>query len=136
MSAPTITLSDGTTTIHLEPGLQWADEHQWSATEQTMTRGLTGKPILHIGLKVAGRPITLRPADERSGWIRRIAMDQIQAWADTPGQRLTLTLRGTAHLVVFRHHDTAKEGEDVAHYSDPDGTDWVRPTLRFMTVPE
>lgn len=133
----TITLSVGATTLALDADLLWEDEFRWSATEQTFTRGLTGKPIVQVGLRIAGRPITLRNADDGSGWMTRADMAQLQTWADTPGQRMTLTLRGVAHLVVFRHHDGgAFEASPLIHYADPVDADWVLATLRFITVTE
>ena len=66
-----ITLSDGTTTLVLDPDLYWEDEFAWAAVEQSMTRGLTGRPIIQAALRHYGRPITLRPFDERSAWMTR-----------------------------------------------------------------
>ncbi|MCK9988855.1 MAG: hypothetical protein AzoDbin1_05327 [Azoarcus sp.] len=133
----TITLTVGATTLALDPDLLWEDEFAWSATEQSMTRGLTGKPIIQVGLRQAGRPITLRNEDESSAWMTRADMAQLQAWADTPDQRMTLTLRGTPYLVVFRHHDGgAFNASPLVHYADPVPADWVLATLRFMTVTE
>lgn len=140
MSDPTITLSDGTTTISLDPDLYWEDEYRWSAAAQSMTRGLTGAAIFMVGVRNGGRPITLRNEDERSAWITRSTMGQLLDWANAPDLELTLTLRGTAHQVRFRHgageNDSAVEARPVIHYADPDPEDWVLATLRFITVPE
>lgn len=130
-----ITLSDGITTVELPYDLVWTDEFSWAATEQAVTRGLTGAPIVQVMARIAGRPITLTPPDA-GGWMPRSTWSQIQIWLDAPGQRLTLTLRGVAHLVVFRHQDTGAEAEPLFHYADPDGADYVRPTFRFLTVVE
>jgi len=131
-----ITLTDGTTVLELDPDLYWDDEFAWAAVEQSMTRGLTGKPIIQVGLRQHGRPITLRPFDDRSAWMTRADMAQLRAWADIPGQVLTLTLRGTAYTVMFRHHDQAHAAEPVVFFSDPASLDWLLVTLRFMTVPQ
>lgn len=135
MSDPIITLSDGTTTLALDPDLYWSDEYGWAATAQTVETGLTGAPILHLGLRQYGRPITLRPYDERSAWLTRADMAQLKAWADIPGKRLTLTLRGETHTVIFRHHDGGPfEADPVWFVADPDPTDYVLATIRLMTV--
>lgn len=133
-----ITLTVGTTTLTLDPDLFWEDEFAWSATEQSFTRGLTGKPIIQVGLRLAGRPITLRNEDESSAWMTRADMAQLQAWADTPDQRMTLTLRGVSYLVVGRHHDGTGmfDARPLVHYADPLPADWVLATLRFITVTE
>lgn len=131
----TITLAAGATVLQLDPDLIWSDEYDWAATEQSMTRSLTGKPILQYGTRIAGRPITLTASDN-AAWMTRATMAQLQAWADTPGQALTLTLRGIDYPVVFRHHDGGPfEVEPVVDYADPDPADWVIATLRFMTLP-
>lgn len=133
----TITLTAGATTLALDPDLLWEDEFAWAATEQTVTRGLTGALIIQTAQRLAGRPITLRNEDERSGWMTRADMAQLQSWADTPGQRMTLSLRGNSHLVVFRHHDGGPfEARPLVHYADPQPADWVLATLRFVTVTE
>ncbi|WP_076602655.1 hypothetical protein [Aromatoleum tolulyticum] len=133
----TITLTAGAIALALDPDLLWDDEFAWAATEQSFTRGLTGKPIIQAALRQAGRPITLRNEDDSSAWMTRADMAQLQAWADTPDLRLTLTLRGTAYLVVFRHHDGGPfEARPLVHYADPVPADWVLATLRFMTVTE
>jgi len=130
-----ITLSDGTITLTLHPDLYWEDEWSWAAVEQTMSRSLTGRPIIQIGTRTAGRPITLRPFDDSSAWMPITTMTQLRAWADTPGKVLTLTLRGAAHTVMFRHHDEAHSAEPVAFYNAPASSDWLLVTLKFFTVP-
>lgn len=133
----TITLSDGTTTLELDQDLYWEDEFRWSATAQSVSTGLTGKPIVQVGLRQGGRPITLRPEDERSGWMTREAIAPLLAWADIPGLRMTLTLRGISYLVIGGHHAGGMvDARPETHYADPAPTDWVLATLRFMTVPE
>lgn len=133
----TITLAVGATTLTLDPDLFWEDEFAWAATEQSFTRGLTGKPIIQVGLRLAGRPITLKNEDEASAWMTRADMAQLQAWADMPDLRMTLTLRGVAYLVLGRHHDGGMfEARPLIHYADPLPADWVLATLRFITVIE
>lgn len=132
----TITLTDGVVTLDLDPDLYWEDEFTWASVEQSMTRGLTGRPIIQIGTRAGGRPLTLRPFDESSAWMTRADMAQLRIWADEPGQVLTLTIRGTAYQVMFRHQDGPHEAQPVVFYADPDSTDWVLATLRFMTIPE
>lgn len=130
-----ITLSDGTTTLVLDPDLYWEDEFSWAAVEQSMTRGLTGRPIIQVALRHYGRPITLRPFDDSSAWMTRADMTQLRAWADVPGQALTLSLHGTPYRVMFRHQDGAHAAEPVTFYSDAGAEDWLLVTLRFMTIP-
>lgn len=131
----TITLSDGTTTLALDPDLLWEDEFGWAPVAQTVEHSVTGALIVDVGQRQAGRPITLVAEDERSGWITRADMAQLQIWAGVPGKQLTLTLHGVARAVLFRHHDGGPfDARPVAHYSDPAPTDWVIATLRFITI--
>lgn len=131
----TITLSDGSATLALDPDLYWDDEFAWGAVEQAVERSLSGALVVDTGVRQGGRPITLRNEDDASAWLTRAAMAQLQAWADVPGQQLTLSLRGTAHVVLFRHHDGGPfEARPLVHYADPAATDWVLATLRFITV--
>lgn len=133
----TITLSANSTTVALDADFFWSDEYDWSATEQTVTRSVTGALLVHAGARNAGRPITLMPEDDAAAWMTRADMVQLQAWADAPGQVMTLTLRGTAHRVLFRHHDGgAFEATPLVHYADPAPEDWLLATLRFITIPE
>jgi len=130
----TITLAVGATTLALDPDLQWADEYTWAATEQSVSRSLTGALLVQVGQRQAGRPITLVASDS-SGWMSRAAMAQLQAWADIPGQVMTLGLRGISYAVMFRHHDSGPfDARPLVDYSDPADSDWVVPTIRFMTV--
>jgi len=130
----TITLTVGATTLALDPDLQWTDEFAWAATEQSVSRSLTGALLVQVGTRQAGRPITLAASDS-AGWMTRAAMTQLRAWADVPGQVMTLTLRGVALPVMFRHHDGGPfDAAPLVDYSDPLDADWVVATLRFMTV--
>jgi hypothetical protein len=130
----TIALSDGVIALELDPDLFWDDEFTWQAVEQSSERSITGAWVVDVGERIAGRPITLRPEDDRSGWITRATMSQLQAWAAVPGQSLTLTLRGIAYRVIFRHEDRAIDAEPRVHYADPQPTDWLLATLRFITI--
>ncbi len=134
MSSDT-TLSDGTIILALDPDLFWEDEHAWAAVEQSFEYGLTGAPVIDIGTRLAGRPITLRNYDPESGWLTRADMAQLAAWANEPGKRLTLNLRGAEHLVIFRHHDGGPFAADpVVFFSDAAPTDYVLATVRLITV--
>src|SRR4051812_10227320 len=100
-----ITLTDGTTTLQLHADLFWPDENAWAPVEQVMDRSITGAVIVQAATRVKGRPITLQPIDDSSAWMPRATVNQLQTWAAVPGQQLTLTLRGVAYTVLFRHQD-------------------------------
>lgn len=130
-----ITLTDGTDTVTLHPDLYWNDEANWHPVEQTVERTITGALIVSVAERIGGRPITLQPEDDSSAWMTREVVEQLRNWASVPGQELTLTLRGTARTVMFRHHDgDAIEATPVVHYNDVVDGDWYRCTIRLMEL--
>lgn len=129
-----ITLSDGNTTLELPYDLDWSDRH-WAPVEQSMTRGITGKPLIQEAVRQLGRPITLAPPQQGGGWWPMREEAQVKVWLSTPNQTLTLTIRGAAHTVRFRHFDgDAYVSQPLCDYSDPRPEDYVIPTFRFITV--
>lgn len=56
--------------IAIPRGMVWTDEFTWSAIEKSMERSLTGAALIDVGVKVAGRPITLE-AQSDAGWMPR-----------------------------------------------------------------
>lgn len=130
-----ITLADGATVYELHADLYWSDENNWHPVEQTVQRTITGAVIVSVGSRVKGRSITLLPQDQESAWMSRATLEALRNLAAVPGKTLTLTLRGIAYSVIFRHHDgQAVEATPIVHYSDVDAGDWYSVTLRFMEI--
>jgi hypothetical protein len=130
-----ITLSDGQTTINLNPDLIWSDEFGWHPVEQKVERTITGALIAQSQRRVGGRPITLESETDNSGWMRRETIEQLRNWAAEPGQNLVLTLHSVPRNVVFRHQDApALDARPVVHFSEMEGTDFYRATLRLMEI--
>lgn len=130
-----ITLTYLSTTIDLDPDLQWSDEFSWQAVEQTAQRSVTGAMIVQTRQRVGGRPITLQPSDDSSAWMTRETLNAVREWAQVAGRQMTLTLRGVSRTVIFRHHDgNSIEATPVVDFSDPDDTDHYRVTLRFLEI--
>lgn len=128
-----ISLSDGVTTLTLNPDLLWSDEFKWNPVAQTADRSITGAYIIDAGEEQDGRPITLEPEDDTSAWMARSTVDALRNWAAEAGKTLTLSIRGASRTVMFRHHDgVALEATPVIHFSDADGADYYRVTLRLM----
>ena len=128
------TLSDGTTTVEFTDDLQWADEFTWQPVEQSTQRTITGGLIVQAAARSAGMPVTLAPDSDSAGWLTRAALDQFKAWAAIPGQQMTLTYRGLARTVIWRHQDTAIDATPVVPFADVQAGDFWRATLRFMKV--
>ena len=130
-----ITLSDNVTTVELPEGLHWNDEHNWQAVGSSFTRGLTGKPIIQTQAATKGRPITLVPYSDQAAWWTRAELNALQTWLNTPDKKLTLVFMGTSFSVMFRHYDApAVEAKPVMFYSDPNDSNYIQPTFKFVTV--
>lgn len=130
-----ITLADGTTTLPINEDLLWEDENDWHPVEQTAERSITGALIVQASARANGRPITLAPEGEDSAWLTRATVEALRNWAAVPGKVMTLTIRGVARPVMFRHQDgQAVEAKPVIHYSDVQSGDFYRATIRLMEV--
>lgn len=129
-----ITLAVGPTVLTLNPDLFWADELSYSPVQQSVETTITGALDVQIASRLAGRPITLQPEDDRSAWEPYTTVAQLRNWAAVPGLQLTLTLRGTVRTVMFRHQDGGFEATPVAHWRDVDSTDQYRCVIRLMEV--
>ena len=131
----TITLTRASTTLTLHPDLYWSEEHNWFPVEQTAQRTITGALIVSVATRLAGRPVTLQPEDDRSAWTPRADLDQLRHWAAGAGRVLQLTLRGSTRDVMFRHQDNnAVEATPVQHLNDTQPGDWFLVTVRLMEI--
>jgi hypothetical protein len=136
----TITLTNGGTTLSLPPDLIWADELTWSAVAQSTERGIFGTLIVDAMARNGGRPITLQ-GDGDSAWIDRGTLRTLGAWAQTPGLRMALDVRGEIFTVVFDHgpeeETRAIAMSAVIDYSDKqDGDYYCSLVLRFIEASE
>ena len=129
-----ITLSDGTTTLELNPDLRWSDEDNWHPVAQSVERTLTGALDIQVAALQAGRPVTLEPEDDGSAWMPSSSVAQLRNWAAVPGQQLLLTLRNVSRTVLFRHQDGGLETRPVVHYRDRVAEDWFLVTIRLMEI--
>ena len=135
----TTTISDGTTTVTLSDDLLQEDEHGWSPVQQATTHTLTGALWVDVSVKQTGRPITLAAGADPDGTVygitTRADYARLRAMADTPGQVCTLTWRGAAYQVLWRHEDPpALDARDLINYPDPAPEDYVLPTLKFTVI--
>lgn len=129
------TLSYQGTPIALPADLYWSDEASWQPVVQTAERTITGALVVQVHQRIAGRPITLKPPGEDGAWMTRETLDGLIALASVPGAEMTLTLRGVARQVVWRHQDEPViDAQPVMHYADVQGGDFYTATLRFMEI--
>jgi hypothetical protein len=116
---PTITLTNGATTLALPDDLIWADEFAWSAVQQRSGYSAGGALLLDVGFKLAGRPITLQ-GGESHAWAPRSTALTLKQWIDAGASPLTLLFRGTPYTVGFATVDEPLSVQHLADCSDPD----------------
>lgn len=132
-----LTLVDATpTTLTLNPDLYWSDENSWHPVQQSVERTITGAHVIQAAAMVKGRPITLEPMDDDAAWMTLAEVTTLRNWAAVPGKTMTLTLRGVAREVIFRHQDGGFEARPVIQYRDGDQltTDFFLCTIRLMEI--
>ncbi|GAB4210099.1 MAG: hypothetical protein Fur0019_17700 [Tibeticola sp.] len=130
-----ITLSRGATVLELPYDLIWTDEYDWHPVQQAAEYSVSGALIIDVGLRQAGRPITLEGGDSFA-WMTRAVADQLRAWAALPGEVFTLQLRGTSRSVVFDHGRGAFEARALIPLADVSIVPemYYVPLLRLMEV--
>ncbi len=130
-----ITLTYLAATVDLGDRLQWVDEYDWSPVEQRTEYSTTGALLVDVGLKLAGRTITLQGTDT-AAWMSRALCDTIDGWAALPGIALTLTLRGVARSVMFDHAQKGFEAQPIWRLADGEITPELLylPTFRFLEL--
>ena len=131
-----VTLADSGTTLTLNPDLYWSDENTWHPVQQAVERTITGAQVIQVAAMVNGRPITLEPEDDEAAWMKLSDVTVLRNWAAVPGKTMTLTLRGVAREVIFRHQDGGFEARPVLQYRDGHElpADFYRCTIRLMEI--
>ena len=131
-----LTLADGTTTLTLNPDLYWSDENTWHPVQQAVERTITGAQVIQVAAMVNGRPITLEPEDDEAAWMKLSDVTVLRNWAAVPGKTMTLTLRGVARTVIFRHQDGGFDARPVLQYRDGHElpADFYLCTIRLMEI--
>lgn len=130
-----ITLTYNGTTANLGDRLLWPDEFGWSPVAQVTEPGTKGALLVHVGVRQAGKPITLEGTESRA-WFSRALCASLEAWAALPGIKLTLVLRGVSRLVMFDHEKGGFEAVSIWRLADGQETpeQVFLPTLRFITT--
>lgn len=135
-----IILTSGGTAIDLPPDLIWVDELTASKVAQRSRRSAFGTLIVSAMQLQGGQRITLQ-GEGGSAWIERRTLKQLKQWANVPGQRLELDIRGEVFTVVFDHGDAdetrALGMQSVIDYSDKQDDDYYCSlVLRFLEAGE
>lgn len=130
-----ITLTYNGTVAQLSDRLLWTDEFGPSPVVQVTRPGTTGALLVHVGVRTAGRPITLDGVESKA-WITRALCDSLEAWAALPGIKFTLVLRGVPRQVMFDHEQGGFEATPVWRLADGEqtSTEVFLPVFRFITT--
>lgn len=119
--------------LQLPRGMVWIDEYNWSAVEQSHIHSTTGALLVDVGVKQAGRPITLAGSDS-AGWITRAVLDALRALTDLPGQSHQLTLAdGRVFAVMFAPGDPLQARPVARPELPPDSHPYVA-TLKLIEI--
>ncbi|PID62007.1 MAG: hypothetical protein CR974_03920 [Gammaproteobacteria bacterium] len=125
--------NDNDETIELPQDMRWLDEFNYSKLAQSPpVRTLSGSVIVQQGIKVAGRPITL---GGEWVWLERGDFETLQAWAEVPELKLTLThYDGRVFTVIFRNHETPINCQPVIYLTPETDDAPYTGAINLMTV--
>jgi len=119
--------------VPLPRGMVWVDEHNWSAAARSAEYSTTGALLVDVGVRQAGRPITLQAEDD-AGWIELDALKSLRQLTDAPDAIYSLTLAdGRAFQVMFAP-DNPIEAHAVARPELPKGSHPYVATVRLIEV--
>lgn len=113
--------------------LVWSDEFSWTAPVRAVERSITGAVIMDVGVRQAGRPVTLS-GEVDHGWIRRAALEPLWALvnADT-GSVMTLALADGREMQVRFADGDALQVQPIARAELPNGALPYVVTVRLIT---
>jgi len=125
-------------TVSLEDGFLWSDEFDWKPIEQTQERAVDGTLIIQEGKKKSGRPITLQPAADGMGWVKRSVLSILKDWSAVQGEEFTLKFEYASDQrefnVIFNHAENAIEAKPVKGIPAASGNEFYSVTMRFTEL--
>ena len=121
--------------ITLPSCMQWEDKYSSHVT-QDYIYSLQGSIIYKNSLKTQGIPITLKSMGD-TGWLTKHNLDALQALADDPNGKYTLTVHGKTFTVIFDHKRGGINATPVFPTGDePSNATFYIVTLYLITVGE
>lgn len=120
-------------TIEIPEDVWWSDEFAWSDIEQATEYSVTGALIIDVGIRQAGRKITLQ-SNPRGGWVPRSTVLDLQAQRGNPGGTYTLSLADGREYTVAHDHSRSLEAEPVRPAADMAGITPYRITVPLIEV--
>lgn len=125
--------------LSLPNDLLWEDEFDWSSVLSDQAHTTTGALIIDQWVKQAGRPISLRPADDEMAWVPRSTASKLVEWANTTNTTFTLEFEYPTDTRTFTViFDTSKDqpvkAVPVAGFPGHRLEDWFRVSMQFIEV--
>lgn len=120
--------------IELDDQFEWVDEFEWDAVAQEQDRSLAGNLLVQEGLKVHGRPITLRA--NGGVWTPLSTVRSLEVLRDQVGRVMPLTLPdGRIYSVIFNRADGPPlEATPIERLVNPGPDEPYDVSIRLITV--
>lgn len=120
--------------ITLNTSMVWVERYQSKKVVQNVRDTLGGVPVVFVGTKDAGFPITLRAGDDY-GWLTRSVVNQIMARADEAGAVYVLSFNDVEYSVIFRHNDApAVDMQPMIPRTGDSDDDYFIGDIKLLTV--
>ena len=122
-------------TTALPSGMVWVDEFDWTPVEKAVEYSLTGSLLIDVGVRQAGRPITLQGSQE-SGWLTftRSVLTALTAQAADPEGEFLLTLADGRSFTVQFAPGNPIEAQPIGRPELPDDNHPYVATVRLIEV--
>ncbi len=125
--------------VFLENGFFWSDEFDYKPIEQKQQFAVDGTLIIQEGKKKAGRPITLVPATDGMGWIKRRDLSTLQDWSALQDEQFTLEFDyphdNRRFNVIFNHQEGAiTNPKPILGFSPVSDDEFYSATFKFLEL--
>lgn len=119
--------------IQIPRGLVWSDEFSWHAVSKATDYSITGALLIDVGVKQAGRTITLE-GSETAGWLTRATLQALYTLAQAPDADHLLTLADGRTFTVQFAPDQPIDAAPIARPELPPADFPYVATVRLITV--
>lgn len=128
--------------ITLPNDLLWEDEFDWSPVLSDHGYSTTGALFVDMWVRQAGRPISLRAAQDDMGWVPRATVATLNAWSGPTfaGATFRLEFEYPTDTRTFNVIFDCTDGNPpitavpVAGFPGHRPQDWFRITIKFTEV--
>ena len=120
-------------TMTLPEDLIWTNEFSETAVVHDHIYSLTGKLIVFVGIKAAGRPMLLSGTVD-SAWLNRGLLKQLNQLQESNIQ-MTLTLHDSRSFdVIFDYQKKGITAKPIIDFNDPEDDDEYQIIIPFIQV--